>query len=580
MLQPIAILKSVKGLNFIGVSIDGKPVTHEILKSYNFTDVDDAIVTLDDIYKIQDPVRREALQSRINHLMDVRGSFIKDNIVNLIPLYRAVANGEMEVVNARLANQSADPNESYIGHGIDEIPILRAASKGREDMVSAIISHPNFDINMFAAAATKAKDAGHKALAAMLEKKKEEADLYIKNINTLDKNNKSPLHRAIDRCNLEEVKRLIRFGANVNIDGSGGTPLRTVVAADAERTYVDLHDDYMAILRFLLDHGANPDLKKYDSKPIDIAGTKDALFMLLPITKKEDVITTERWSDKKVSLPWYANVIFNHIRSKDLFEVLTAVYAADAAVDFNVRSSAELSLLGLIIDYLFGYIAEQTRYADKHPDDVKTYQYYEDAIRGYWQSIDFLLSHGVDCNLNPSHHETTVLHSLMKQVRDPQDFEVRRGVFDKCLQHGFKIDTPDDDGKTLLHLAAEQANLPALQYLLDHGANANSKDKIGRTALHYVSGGHLHQSWTYETSQMIDMLRRHQARKNIIDMNGQTPLILMNVESRKLTQPLQKEEADALALAKATLRHSLRFFAKSNNMPAKAAAKPQTPQLK
>ena len=50
------------------------------------------------------------------------------------------------------------------------------------------------------------------------------------------------------------------------------------------------------------------------------------------------------------------------------------------------------------------------------------------------------------------------------------------------LSHGAKVDSPDPQGNTPLHLAVEKAHLPSIQALLVFGADWNIKNKVGDTA--------------------------------------------------------------------------------------------------
>ncbi|MBC7501374.1 MAG: ankyrin repeat domain-containing protein [Herminiimonas sp.] len=52
-----------------------------------------------------------------------------------------------------------------------------------------------------------------------------------------------------------------------------------------------------------------------------------------------------------------------------------------------------------------------------------------------------------------------------------------------------KIDKQDNNKQTALHLACIQGNAPLIQLLEHYGANANLKDKIGRTAESYLDRG-------------------------------------------------------------------------------------------
>ena len=55
-----------------------------------------------------------------------------------------------------------------------------------------------------------------------------------------------------------------------------------------------------------------------------------------------------------------------------------------------------------------------------------------------------------------------------------------------------KVDAADAGGRTALHVACQKADIPIVNLLLERGANANKKDKVGWTAMcHAVVGGHV-----------------------------------------------------------------------------------------
>lgn len=79
------------------------------------------------------------------------------------------------------------------------------------------------------------------------------------------------LHDAIKNNNIEEVKLLLNYGANVNTqDKNRNTPLHSAVQSG-----------HTEIVKLLLKKGANPLLKnKYGKTPKDLAKNKDVIQLL------------------------------------------------------------------------------------------------------------------------------------------------------------------------------------------------------------------------------------------------------------------------------------------------------------
>lgn len=109
--------------------------------------------------------------------------------------------------------------------------------------------------------------------------------------------------------------------------------------------------------------------------------------------------------------------------------------------------------------------------------------------------VESLLVRGADinCGDNTRFHSCTVafpprtrrtplILSILKFRRDSQA-EWDTAMMDLLLKHGAKSNVGDAEGKTPLHFASSQGNIPAVKALLSHGADANVKDSIGDTPL-------------------------------------------------------------------------------------------------
>ncbi len=59
----------------------------------------------------------------------------------------------------------------------------------------------------------------------------------------------------------------------------------------------------------------------------------------------------------------------------------------------------------------------------------------------------------------------------------------------QALLEGVDVNAADEKRRTALHFAATKGNLAVLKMLLDHGANVDSRDALGNTALCVESPG-------------------------------------------------------------------------------------------
>jgi hypothetical protein len=58
-------LNTIAGVNFIGMSVNGSPITHEMLAEEKFQGAEHAIVTLQDLAAMPDKARRDAIENRL-----------------------------------------------------------------------------------------------------------------------------------------------------------------------------------------------------------------------------------------------------------------------------------------------------------------------------------------------------------------------------------------------------------------------------------------------------------------------------------------------------------------------------------
>lgn len=81
---------------------------------------------------------------------------------------------------------------------------------------------------------------------------------------------------------------------------------------------------------------------------------------------------------------------------------------------------------------------------------------------------------------SPSPHATS--------AADPE-MEQRIESVRSALDQGLDVNQADEDGRTLLMMAAFDGHTDVVRLLLDHGAAPDQRDTVGRTALMYASTG-------------------------------------------------------------------------------------------
>ena len=115
-----------------------------------------------------------------------------------------------------------------------------------------------------------------------------------------------------------------------------------------------------------------------------------------------------------------------------------------------------------------------------------------------------------DISLKLGKDKVTALH-ISLELNIPE-------VVEYLMSHGADIEAQNKDGNTPLILAAKHFNIWSMLALLEKGANANTRNRAGLTALHYCCMG------ISRSKHAIDLLVKYGADVNAQSNTGYTPL--------------------------------------------------------
>lgn len=301
----------ISGINFVGMSIEGHPITRQMLVARNLKGAENAIVTVADIKKLQDKQRSQALETRLQIAIKKYGTLISDDgVVNLVPFSKAVEIGDTAAVQARLSVADTNPNtipDSKL------IPIVEAAKNGHVVTVKFLASHPKIDKRDFVAAYSAATELADSKIGAAI------GDFIFlqQSVTARDKEGNTLLHLAAQSGNVTQVIACIDRKADVNAENKDQeTPLLLAVK-QLSAFDISAPPEYIQIIKILLENGANANQYYYSSPLAHAANAAsvEAIALLLPHTKPKNIIWKD-YSRDVTGAPWYVDMIFNALSSR------------------------------------------------------------------------------------------------------------------------------------------------------------------------------------------------------------------------------------------------------------------------
>ncbi len=295
----------------------------------------------------------------------------------------------------------------------------------------------------------QAKDVLEKKICGNGSENNEDAMIQLFNegldVNTLDSNDATPLHRAIRANKNKLAKYLMEHGADVNTRKDKGgevfmTPLAIAVYINEE------------MVEPLLQHGADVNAKDWQNKTAlhyavgseaQSASVRMEMDYDWKINKKIVAQLLEKNCDVNVVDDHGASPLFYAVSSEDM-----------SVVQLLIGKGADVNLCG---DNKISHLPITAAVCKNNADLVKV-----------------LLDHGAKVDLKSSIYTIHLLH-----------FAAKEG-YKEVAEHLVKssdVNTVDDKGRTPLHWAVESGYLEMAKFLITQGADVKVKDIRDHTPL-------------------------------------------------------------------------------------------------
>lgn len=450
----------ISGFNFVGMSLDGEPINEKILKGKGFKWTHPPIITWDDLQKLKDENRKAILLNRLEKKIKSRGRLIsKKGIVNLVPLAAAAENNQLKVLKKCLGTKIRQDAEY-------DLAIQIAAKKGFYEIVELLTMRHCFKNETLLLSASEAKEStpNHQKIYSCV--------MQIVEANKINPSGKAPIHIAVEKKDINEIKKLLDKRADINCkDAKGQTPLFIAVKNAGDKKWgVKASENDIELIKFLLSKGARSHI--LDVIEAAHIGSSDVIKILLPNTEKQEVIDS-----KGKAMPWFIPIMRESYGSDEWISILNLLKDEGAdlnALVFNNNNYFIPTLHKIISDF------PDNGSAENFMTGVKKEQ---KKVKKLKEELLYLLKQGADPEVRYGPSSKTALHYLVGKNLEFIKEGITKEILQIFLDRVKNSNTPDLYGNTPLHEAVKAKNLPAALYLIERGANLESKNASAQMPL-------------------------------------------------------------------------------------------------
>lgn len=353
---------------------------------------------------------------------------------------------------------------------------------------------------------------------------------------------KRDIVEAVEKGDLLAVQQLVSLGADINSTNYFGTTLLILA----------IGNDEIAIVKYLLEQGANPEAKIYENTALMVASSKGSQKMVqMLLAKGADIkgntstgysvlmTAAERGHydltsfliDQSTNLNeslWAASTIGReeviasliskgaNINSKDKYYQRTALMMAaeyghletlknlvNQGANIEVKDKMNNTALLLAAENGHLDIVQFLIFAGadiNHKNGYEQTAFTQSTLNGHLKVAKYLAQEGIEVNIQFLNLYKSLGNSILEWIVDANQMPLETYLSRRKLTHQEKNE--------FILWASRHGHLEIVKYLVNSGANINYKSRYGETALK--------EAIDYKHLDIINFLLKNGANKNLL----------------------------------------------------------------